>query len=711
MSNKKETKCSIPECIDIACYGYNDDSNKAYWCKNHMLEMPQDTLFILIKSRQRDCRNENCTKDCSYNFPDKKKPIFCKDHYLVGMKNLLVTKICKNIIDEKQCTSIPSYGLIGGTSKDAIYCSKCVKTLPNKNEYEDVAHKKCLGSETEKCNLNPTFGYKGSKAEYCEKHSKEGMENVRDNKCIYKENDKDCEILASFGLIGTKKKIYCMNHSIVVGGCEDLAHKKCTFTDENNIKCEERARYGNSETKEVLFCKKHADTKISQLDSKMCIFIDNNNKCNERALFGYVNNKTRLYCTNHSKNFENLINYNVKKCIFELDGKKCTKDAKYNFIDQKEKTHCFEHKLNLMVDKSNPICIHKENGVQCTKIAFYNLKNKNKRLMCFEHKLENMVFKGNNHCLATIREDGERCTTRPIFNLPGNSKGLYCSLHKTEQMIDVINQKCIHTDENGVKCTLNPVFGDKNAKVRLYCSFHKPETAIDISKTLCTEKDCPEIAVYNFDYESRPKFCYRHKTDLMIHKHQRVCKTFMCNVFIDSEKYDGFCCRCYVIQNPDTELTTNYRTKELTVVQYLKDNFESINMMFNRQIEGGTSSRRPDVLIRTNDYNIIIEIDENQHTDYDCSCENKRIYELMEDLKYENTVFIRFNPDSYYDFNKKKINSCWDYNSRGRIFICDNMKIEWNSRLQILKDTVQYWLDNRPDKLIEVVQLFYDQNF
>ncbi len=707
--------CSIPNCIDPACYGYNDDKNKAYWCKKHMLEMPQNTLFILIKSRQRDCRNENCSKDCSFNYPDKKKPIFCKDHALEGMKNLLVKRICKNIIDNKPCTSIPSYGLIGGTSKDAIYCSKCVKTLSDKEKYEDVAHKKCLGNETEKCKLVPCFNFEGLVAAYCEKHSKEGMKNVVNDYCIYKQNvngqEVKCNIVATFGLTGTKKKIYCINHSILVGGCDDISHKKCTFIGENNNKCNERARYGNLETKELLFCKKHKNENVFDLEIKYCTFVENDIKCNNRADYGFENDKKKLYCHIHSKNFENSVILSVKKCVFELSGVKCKKDAKYNYSDKKEKMYCSEHKLNLMVDKSNPICINNVNGVQCTKIAYYNLKNKNKRLMCFEHKLENMVFKGNDHCLATINDEGERCTTRPIFNFIGSTKGLYCSLHKSESMIDVVNQKCIHIDENGIKCTLNPVFGDKNLRVRLYCSNHKPDNVIDISKTRCVNNDCQEKAVYNFEYESRPKFCYRHKTDIMVHKNQRICKTFMCDVYIDSEKYDGFCGRCYVIQNPDTVLTTNYRTKELSVVQFLKDNFEEIPMIFNRKIEGGTSLRRPDVLIKTNDYNIIIEIDENQHTDYGCSCESKRIMELSEDLKNQNLIFIRFNPDAYYDFNKKRIDSCWTYDSRGRIQLNYAKISDWNNRLQILKDTIQYWLDNRPEKLIEVVQLFYDQNF
>jgi hypothetical protein len=135
-----------------------------------------------------------------------------------------------------------------------------------------------------------------------------------------------------------------------------------------------------------------------------------------------------------------------------------------------------------------------------------------------------------------------------------------------------------------------------------------------------------------------------------------------------------------------------------------------INIIFNKIIDDGCSKRRPDVLIDLFLFTLIVECDENQHK-HICECEEKRIYEIIEDLKYKNTIFIRFNPDSYYDLDGDKINSSWILDEEGRIQLNYAKISDWNNRLQILKDTIQYWLDNRPEKLIEVVQLFYDQNF
>jgi len=102
---------------------------------------------------------------------------------------------------------------------------------------------------------------------------------------------------------------------------------------------------------------------------------------------------------------------------------------------------------------------------------------------------------------------------------------------------------------------------------------------------------------------------------------------------------------------------------------------------------------------------IIIEIDENQHRNYDCSCENKRIMELSQDLQHRPVILIRFNPDKY-ETNRVKIDSCWGLDERG---ICSIKKLEWQERLDALSLQIEYWLkpENKTDKTIETIHLFY----
>ena len=76
---------------------------------------------------------------------------------------------------------------------------------------------------------------------------------------------------------------------------------------------------------------------------------------------------------------------------------------------------------------------------------------------------------------------------------------------------------------------------------------------------------------------------------------------------------------------PDKPISRNYKTKEFAVVEYVKQKFSEYNWISDKIISGGCSRKRPDLLLELEEQIIIIEIDENQHTDYDCSCENKRI--------------------------------------------------------------------------------------
>ena len=104
---------------------------------------------------------------------------------------------------------------------------------------------------------------------------------------------------------------------------------------------------------------------------------------------------------------------------------------------------------------------------------------------------------------------------------------------------------------------------------------------------------------------------------------------------------------------------------------------------------------------------IIVEVDENQHTDYDCSCENKRTMELSKDIGHRPLVFVRFNPDDYMN-NEKKITSCWRTNKSGICVVQKSKTKEWNERLIALKQQIEYWTNNNTDKTVEIVQLFYN---
>ena len=176
------------------------------------------------------------------------------------------------------------------------------------------------------------------------------------------------------------------------------------------------------------------------------------------------------------------------------------------------------------------------------------------------------------------------------------------------------------------------------------------------------------------------------------------------------DKYEGYCLYCYIHTFPDKPVSRNYKTKEFAVVEYVKNKLSDLTWISDKKIKDGCSRRRPDLLLDLGYQIIIIEIDENQHSDYDCSCENKRIMELSKDLDHRPIIFIRFNPDDYLDDNKN-ITSCWGNNTKGICVIKKSKQSEWKERLNTLEETINYWInpDNITDKTIEIIQLFYDK--
>jgi hypothetical protein len=158
---------------------------------------------------------------------------------------------------------------------------------------------------------------------------------------------------------------------------------------------------------------------------------------------------------------------------------------------------------------------------------------------------------------------------------------------------------------------------------------------------------------------------------------------------------------------PDKPVSRNYKTKEYAVVEHVKTKFPEYNWIADKIINGGCSKRRPDLLLDMGVQVIIIEVDENQHMGYDCSCENKRLMELSQDLGHRPIVFIRFNPDEYDD-SEKNISSCWGNDKKGICVVKKSKIKEWSERLNKLEEQIKYWLLNTTNKTVEVIQMYYD---
>ena len=187
----------------------------------------------------------------------------------------------------------------------------------------------------------------------------------------------------------------------------------------------------------------------------------------------------------------------------------------------------------------------------------------------------------------------------------------------------------------------------------------------------------------------------------------KLCKTQMCETIVNNTKYKGYFLYCFINLFPDEKNVYNYKTKEKEVVDRVLQEFSNFTWISDKKIKDGCSRRRPDLLLDMGSHIIILEVDENRHTNYDCSCEHKRLMELSQDLQHRPIVFIRFNPDSYTNQDGILIKSCWKLNKMGIMQITKTKQNEWEDRIESLKQQIQYWMDNTTEKTIEIIELFY----
>ena len=298
-----------------------------------------------------------------------------------------------------------------------------------------------------------------------------------------------------------------------------------------------------------------------------------------------------------------------------------------------------------------------------------------------------------------VRKLCKECNSQPSFNLDGEIKPLYCTNHKKEGMVNVICKTCI-------ECKIRPYFNVKHAKTAIYCFKHKKDGMVNVVSKPCVE--CDTLPSYNYKDNKTALYCATHKKEEMINVIAKICKNDWCSTRVQ-DKYDGYCLFCFVNLFPDKPVSRNYKTKETAVVEYIKTKFQNFTWICDKTINRGCSKRRPDLLLDFGYQIIIIEVDENQHIDYDCSCENKRIMEISKDVGHRSIVFIRFNPDAY-NKNGSRISSCWGIDKRGMCTLKTSKKQEWDQRLNTLEEQIKYWTNplNKTQKTIEMIRLFYN---
>ena len=260
-----------------------------------------------------------------------------------------------------------------------------------------------------------------------------------------------------------------------------------------------------------------------------------------------------------------------------------------------------------------------------------------------------------------------------------------CLLHKDFGMRKVIwNCQCGKGATYGMQ-RFNPT----------HCAKCKQENMWKVLERGCWTKICDKRAIYGLP-NYKPTACLEHMKTGMINRLRPQCN--LCMSVGVNNKYKPYCAGCFFFINPDDPRKTLYKNKEHAFLLPIKEIYPDI--VIDKVIEGGTSKRRPDGLIRMNEYNIIIEIDEGQHLRYDTLCENRRMMDIFQDLGSKPIVFIRMNPDGYRN-GIKRIRSVFDKHGKPN-------KENLQERIDKLVETIEGVKGSDREKDVQVIELFYN---
>ena len=409
--------------------------------------------------------------------------------------------------------------------------------------------------------------------------------------------------------------------------------------------------------------------------------------CKKYPAYNYKNEKKGLYCCEHP--LEGMINIMGRICLQEG----CVKHSSHNYETQTKPIYCREHSLDGMHNVKHKKCIQEG----CMKNPSHNYETKKKPIYCKEHSLDGMCDVKHKKCTQ------EGCNKYPSLNYKNKKNPIYCKTHALPEMVNVTYIHCVYEG-----CVARSAYNYKNEKKGLYCGAHKlPEM---VQSKRCMYEDCDIYPSYNYKNIKSALYCSKHSLHGMVLVSHKMCKSDWCDTIVNKRneiKYGGYCAYCYKHLFPDKSPYRNYKIKELSVVDFIKESVPSVEWVCDKIIKCGCSKRRPDMMLDIGHQVLIIEIDENQHADYDSTCEHKRMMELSQDLGHRPVIFIRFNPDAYTHPNGTKITSCWSTNKTGHCVIKQSKIKEWNERLNKLLDTVKYWLDNKETKMVTVSSLYY----
>jgi hypothetical protein len=133
----------------------------------------------------------------------------------------------------------------------------------------------------------------------------------------------------------------------------------------------------------------------------------------------------------------------------------------------------------------------------------------------------------------------------------------------------------------------------------------------------------------------------------------------------------------------------------------LKENYS--DMILDRRVTGGSSTRRPDGYIDLETHAIIVEIDENQHHQNKYTRDINRDEELLNDIN-KPLVIIRLNPDQYR-LNGACIEGVFYYENN----VLKTRVDAFDKRLNLLISSIDNHIRQIPTEPLTIVKHYFDE--
>ena len=328
-------------------------------------------------------------------------------------------------------------------------------------------------------------------------------------------------------------------------------------------------------------------------------------------------------------------------------------------------TRCAKHKLSAFVDVKNRRCEYKD----CERSPSYGPSGTKKPLTCKVHSEKDWILVTKRYCQQP------HCCNLATFGVVGRQP-LACADHKLSTHTNVVSKKCFFDG-----CLKLPTFGPK--KTAIACRLHCQAGWKDVVSQMCRQTGCEIHASYGL-VKGKALYCSKHRGPTMSTVVGKFCEQESCSVKV----YFNYT-HC---ANHDTTQKRQTRVRENQIANLLRDSASIPWTHWNREIEGGRicgKAYRPDFLYDLETHVLAVEVDEMQHSSYEC--DRGRMIEIWNACGGVPVTFVRYNPDGFKLAGRKS-------------------SADTATRHELLLREVEKALAGKQQHLLNIVKLFFDND-